>query len=84
MNLGVDAVPELGRGELGAPAYDVSEAFVGGDLPLNRDPPVRHAAAGQWVGGEAGPQHHAAGGRLARGDAERERIADGLSRRTGR
>ena len=84
MHLGVDAVPELGRGELGAPAYDVSEAFVGGDLPLNRDPPVRHATAGERIRGEAGPQHHAFWPRFARCDAERERVADPLARRTGR
>jgi hypothetical protein len=56
-------------------------ALVGGDPPAHADGAVRHAAADQRIGGEARPQHDAVRRRVARRDAERERI--GAERRCG-
>ena len=50
------------------------ELLVLGDLPIDRDRAVRHAAAFQRPRCEAGPQHDAVLARAARGDAEREGI----------
>ena len=45
-----------------------------GNLPAHRHRLRGHAAAVQGIRREAGPEHEAVGDRIARGDAERERV----------
>jgi hypothetical protein len=53
-------------GGLLAAGDDAAEGFVLGHLPAHRHP------RGQVVADQAGPQHHAVGTRMARGDAQRK------------
>ena len=67
------------RGD-GARPDDLAEALVRGHLVLHPERLVRHAAEAverEGVHGQAGPQDHAVGPRVARGDAERERRGAG-------
>jgi hypothetical protein len=75
LDLDVHGVGLGGLGEDGAAAHDPPEAWVGGDLPVDRHRPGRHPAIGQQrLGRQPGPQHHPARRRIARGHPEREGI----------
>ncbi len=76
----VHRVPVLGGGPRGAAADAAGERLVLGQLPLDLQPAVGHAAEGfERPGGQAGPEHDAVGQRVARRDAELE----GVVRRPG-
>ena len=73
-DLDVDRVGQLRARERVAFPDDISEPLVGGDLPLYRDPPVRHPTALQRVRGQACPEYDAVRQGVPRGDTEFERI----------
>jgi hypothetical protein len=58
----------------GALGSEPRELLVLGDLPIDRDRTVRHAAAFQWPRRQACPQDDAVLARAARGNAKREGI----------
>jgi hypothetical protein len=77
VELDVDAVRGLRAGDRDAAADHVTEALVGGELPVHHDGAVGHAAEavlGERLRGEAGPEHEAVVVRVAGGHAERERV----------
>ena len=76
----MDAMGKLGPGQLLALGDDRAEAFVARDLPGDRHRRHRHAAMlVERIGREPGPDHEAVGRRIARGDAEAERIGAPIS-----
>jgi hypothetical protein len=67
-DLGVHAVPELGRGDDAASSYGALEVLVVRDLVLDADRARGHAALpvhGVRIGGETGPEHDAVVLRIA-------------------
>ena len=74
--LDMDAVAELGPGQLFALADDRREPSVRGDLPFDRHRGHRHAAVQvERIGRQPRPDDESVGGGLAGGDAEAERIS---------
>ena len=72
--LDMDAVGELGPGDLAAMRHDRMELLVGGDLPGHRHRRHRHPAMGlERIGREPRPDHEAVRRRIAGGDSEAER-----------
>jgi len=77
VDVDVHRVGEVGIGEGHTAAHDVAHAVVGRDVPLHRHAHRIDAAAavrGERLDRQPRPQHHAVGERIARGDAERERV----------
>ena len=75
VELHVHAVRLIGGRPDRAVTDDAAEALVPGNLVADGEDLVRHAAARQErLGREARPQHHAVRRRVARRDAQRERI----------
>ena len=70
----MDAVRPGGLGDLVAAGDDALEGLVGRDFPVHR------LALAQPLAGEAGPEHHAVGTRLAGGDAEGKAAGIGAMR----
>ena len=58
-DLDVDRVRQLRARERVAFPDDISEPLVGGDLPLHRDPPVRHPPIVERVRGQVRPEYDA-------------------------
>lgn len=76
------AVAAAGGGELGAATRDLGEVVGGAHLPQHRYVVGGHAPADrERVGCQPCPQHHTVGIGVARGDAQRERVAGKLHRR---
>ena len=75
IHLDVDRVAELGRGDRRAAAHDLLHRVVGRELPAHLDVLGGHPAARlQRLGGQACPEDDPAGGRVARRDADGERV----------
>jgi hypothetical protein len=75
VHLHVDGVGQGRGGGDAAPADHVPEPRPGGDLPVDRDRPGRHAAAGvERPGRQPGPEHRPGRGRVAGGHPEGERV----------
>lgn len=80
-DLDVDGVVELGVGGGGAASDDPSESLVVGQFPVDGDAFGGQPAVGLVRGrGEAGPQEHGGGQRVAGGHAEGEGVLGDLPR----
>ena len=74
-DLDVDGVAQFRRGHRRTLGDDVAHAGLVGDFPVDRDRSHRHAVADlERLGRQAGPDHEAVRRRIARGDAQLERI----------
>ena len=80
-NFDVNRVAPIGARRDFALLHDLLHALVRGDLPAHGDVLGLHASAIEGIDGEASPQHHAIGQRVARGHAERKRPAPNLDLR---
>ena len=74
----MDAVPPVGTGYGGPLADDFRQLLVFRHLPGNGDLLGGSTAPFQRLGGETRPEHDAAVGRVARSDAELERVVGKL------
>ena len=77
VDVDVHRVREVGIREGHAAAHDAAHVFVGRHVPVHGDAHGIDAAAavrGERLDGQPRPQHDAVGQRIARGDAERERV----------
>jgi len=63
----------------GALPDDISHTGVRSDFPSHQNRPVRHAAAVEWIGRQARPQHGRMESRITRGHTEREQAGLGRS-----
>ena len=71
----MDRMAVLGGGPRAAVPGPPGERRILGDLPVDLDPSVRHAAQGfKRPHGEPGPEDHAVGQRVTRGDPELEGV----------
>ena len=74
-DLDVDGVRPRRIGDGGAGLDEAGHGFIVGDLPGDFDGLGQHAAGGfEGLGGEAGPEDHAVGERIAGRDAQGKRI----------
>jgi hypothetical protein len=81
VHLDVDGVGKLRRGNRDAARDHMSHAAVGCDAPAHRHERVAEALGGGGLGREPRPQDDPVLGRIARGDAERERVVAKSRRR---
>ena len=70
----MDAVTELGTRDRGSALRDRLEPRIARDLPVDVDVGHRHPAALEWARRQARPQHDAVRQRIARRNANRERV----------
>src|SRR3546814_20978621 len=81
LDLDMNRMREFGPRQRGAGPHDPVERFVLGDVPAYRHGLGRHVAMGfERFRGDAGPDYHASGRRIARGDAERKRVVEAFPR----